>query len=80
MDNFLEGKLITKLIQDDMEDMNQPITNTEIELISKNFYLQTTNKICQAQTVLRQDLPNLQGTDCRHYVHSASQNGGEMGS
>ena len=37
MDKFLERYNIPKLNQEDIENMNRPITSTEIETLIKNF-------------------------------------------
>lgn len=37
MDRFLEKYNLPRLNQDEIEEMNGPITNTEIETVIKNF-------------------------------------------
>ena len=44
MDKFLERYSLPRLNQEDIENMNRPITNTEIEIVIKKL-LQTN--ICQ---------------------------------
>ena len=60
MDNFLETYSLPKLNQEEIDQLNRPITRNEIEYVMKTLYKQKF----RTRWLHRQILPNIQrGTD-----------------